>query len=1003
MKTIIKSFFNDWLVFYFLRLFAFSKQGFFKFGLYFWTGGFGIIGRIAIGAVFLSGALALSHAEGLDVKIQPSVAELEQMSQAEDRRVSSSVSQAFGEIEEGLALFSEGALRGEEILNPLNIRSCGIVSDSHSLKKGELSDYWAQELIGSDLLREELEKYPPPAKPHFISVIDDVANSHDELVKNLISDEGPQAVLPELHDKILVFNIDLFEPLIKISAYKMTTRRIKQNPSSFINHSIHWNNQIIYESFESLSPPSILVNSSGNNFPEPIHGFMIQAAKDFGAILVGSLSPGALVSGFSQEGEEVAIVAPSDNYITSAIQGGDYEMLFGGTSGAAPLVMASLAGFEWLSGYHPSPEEAKLLLQRTALPTIHSHEKPRKNGAGMLNAYKLGMLGKRLKRRCQNKARSCFSEEIQKEESYHWALDEALSGDLRRAFPSCALGGKRIFESQPISCFSKETQNGESSHFPLDKGLREGLSQAFPSCALGEERISEGGSCEEKRETFHRLRKAVFLADEGREHLFQALSCIYKEAGFFENARGLDRLALALDSSEAVITALLEEIKSGSKNMRLLRALSNTQDTEAELQAFQLLSQSQGFRAREIIQALGWTGAQEEWKLLKQLSQDEDGEVRSSVARSVGELGSEDGLDILKRLSQDENEKVRSSVAQAVGEIGGEKGLALLEQMSQDKDGAVRSSTAQAVGEIGGEKGLALLEQMSQDKDGAVRSSTAQAVGEIGDEEGLALLEQMSQDEDGRVRSSVALAVGKIGSEKGLALLEQMSQDEDGRVRASVARSVGWMGDEKGLALLEQMSQDKNRWVRYSVALAVGKIGSEKGLALLEQMSQDKNRWVRYSVARSVGELGSEDGLDILKRMFQDEDGGVRSFVALSVGKIGSEKDLALLEQMSQDENGGVRSFVALSVGKIGSEKGLALLEQMSQDEDGGVRSSTAQAVGEIGSAKGLDILKRLSQDEDREVRASVSQAVSWMGDERSMELFAQMLIQERERRKQKR
>ncbi len=808
------------------------------------------MGRIAIGAGLLAGGLALSHAEGLDVKTQPSVAELKQMSQADGRRVSSSVSQAvgriggeeglalleqmsqaedrrvrssvsaFGEIEEGLALFSEGALREEalpefesgfpqerkenhhfdiqnrwqidqapfgrpadlrpeedclkcpsakeenhrpvkeESLKPLNIRSCGIISDSYGLKKGGLSDYWAQELIGSDLLREELEKYPPPAKHNFISVIDLKKDNHDELVKNLVSDEGPQAVLPELHDKIFQINkmdyiLDIFLSVTDMRK-KVILKIFKGHSPSFINTSYYWNTGE-YNFFKLLSPPSILVASSGNKFPSPLFREKSRAAKDFGAILIGSLSPRGVASGFSQEGEEVTILAPSDDYIISAVQG-DYKE-FGGTSGAAPLATGSLAGFEWLSGYHPSPKEAKLLLQRTALPTIHSHEKPRKNGAGMLNSYKLGILGQRLKRKCEGQPISCFSKEIQKEEIYHFPADETLSEDLWRVFPSCALGKKGV---------------------------------------------SEGGSCEEKREAFHRLRKAVFLENEGREFLFKTLSCIYKEAGFFENAKGLDRLALG-SSKDMTADLLAEEIKRGSKNMRLIRALSNTQDTKATLQAFQMLSQSQGFRMQEIIQALGWTGAPEDWELFKKVSRDENRAVRSSMAQAVGEIGGAKGLALLEQMSQDEDGEVRSSVAQAVGEIGSEEGLDILRQMSQDEDGEVRSFVAQAVGKIGSEEGLNILRQMSQDEDGEVRSSVAQAVGKIGSEEGLDILRQMSQDEDGEVRASVAQAVGEIGSEEGLNILKRLSQDESREVRSSVAQVAAWMGDEGGMELFAQM------------------------------------------------------------------------------------------------------------------------------------------------------------------------------------------------------
>ena len=88
----------------------------------------------------------------------------------------------------------------------LNIRTCGLISDKRKLMKGSLSDYWAQELIGSDLLREELEKTPPPDQEDWIAVFDSSASEdHNIAVKNLISDEALHAVLPELGERKTAF------------------------------------------------------------------------------------------------------------------------------------------------------------------------------------------------------------------------------------------------------------------------------------------------------------------------------------------------------------------------------------------------------------------------------------------------------------------------------------------------------------------------------------------------------------------------------------------------------------------------------------------------------------------------------------------------------------------------------------------------------------------------------------------------------------------------------
>lgn len=252
----------------------------------------------------------------------------------------------------------------------------------------------------------------------------------------------------------------------------------------------------VYRGLDALSPPSVVVTAAGNEgSPErgshAVSGIKTRASKNFDTIVVGSLNPYNNHSAFSQQGEAVHIMAPSDHIITSANNDGSYRK-FGGTSGATPLVTSSLAGFEWLSGYHPTAKESKILLEKTAIPTQYSDDKPRKNGVGMVNAYKLGMVGKELKRLC----------------------------------------GKNI------SCFKRMINNPDVYKFPEDHGIEEAVEQAFPEC--GE---SCGGvvdqQCTDKDTVFKRLRKASFLNPSNKK-LWRYLACIYNTGGFTEDARAME-------------------------------------------------------------------------------------------------------------------------------------------------------------------------------------------------------------------------------------------------------------------------------------------------------------------------------------------------------------------------------------------------------------------------------------------------------------------------------
>ena len=616
---------------------------------------------------------------------------------------------------------------------PLNVKSCGLVPHSHNLIEGKLSDYWAQELIGSDLLREELKKTSAPRKRNWISVFDFSIGKHNIMVKNLISDDGAHAVLPELGEG----KARLFETGFSWH-YVQAASIVKADPPSFINNSMGWGggeyDRNIYEAFQSLSPPSVLVVSASNDYPIKLERRKGQASKDFHAVVVGSLSPRGFVSTPSQEGEEVHILAPSDDYITSAVSG-RYKK-FSGTSGATPLVTGSLAGFEWLSGYHPSGEEAKHLLEKTAIPTVHSHEQPQKNGVGMLNSYQLGMLAKRLKRKC-GKSSSCFKEEIQKEENYHFNVGEGLHEDLDRAFPACSL----------------EKETGEEG-----KGVR----------------------CEEKGRVFKKLRQAVLLSPEKRE-LWEALSCIYREGGFSVNAEGLDRIALSLDSKEEVKTGLKSIVETNLTTIGLFRAVTNIVGKKEGLPILRRIAEDgDTYNKRLVADAAGKIGGREGFQLLNQLAEDEDRDVRTKVAHTAGEIGGREGFQLLNQLVEDKDRNVRGRVADAAGKIGGREGFQLLKKLVEDDYLVVRIRVALVVEKIGGrEEGFQLLNQLAEDGNWSVRGRVADAAGKIGGREGFQLLKKLAEDKDRNVRTKVVYAANRLGGTEGAVILEKLSKDPD--------------------------------------------------------------------------------------------------------------------------------------------------------------------------------------------------------------------------------
>ena len=289
----------------------------------------------------------------------------------------------------------------------------------------------------------------------------------------------------------------------KISGIMFSANVNKQceadNLPSYINISMGWGRSgktmSMVDDFKKLSPPSVIITAAGNAADDkPPKPLILDnkriASKEFDVIVVGSIGPHTNKSVFSQKGEEVAIVSPSD-YMISTTNKNNFYQKFSGTSGATPLVTGGLASFSLLSGFQPTGAEAKILLAKTAIPLRLSNEKPQMNGPGMLNIYKLGMVGKRLKELCGTDA-YCFKNKIQESATYEFPEDTEILQLVDLAFPECSAN----------------------------------------NCSERREH------CKDTEKIFDRLRKAAFLNPSKKEY-WRALSCIYASAGFVDGAEGM--------------------------------------------------------------------------------------------------------------------------------------------------------------------------------------------------------------------------------------------------------------------------------------------------------------------------------------------------------------------------------------------------------------------------------------------------------------------------------
>ena len=780
---------------------------------------------------------------------------------------------------------------------PKTRASCKLASSKYRLQNGTLTDYWAQEMVGADLLREEIEKAPAlPEDKHLVSVFDAPVKNHYVHVQNIISHEGPQAVLPTLNSSQLKYvrtswtsdyvnaaeqlsppkeNIQNVKPAVKeniqneessgiissfindslnffqikqdsddidtaedVSSPKENTQNTEPSENSplentqnmepadprpsFINNSMGWSgSRLIYNSMSRICPPSILVLSSGNKYPTSIDPAENASSKNFDSILVGSLSPTGVVSEFSSEGEEVHILAPSDYSITSADQNGNYRK-FGGTSGAAPLVTGSLAGFEWISGYHPTAKEAKLLLERTAVPTIHSEfEEPQRNGRGMLNAYKLGKVAQRLKDRCQND-HQCFTQEIQNPENYQFAADQSVLDDVQSAFPQC----------------SGSAENAQ-----------------------------ETTDCTFKKAAFKKLRQAVLL-DTTNVELWKQLQCIYNQEGFSTNASAVGTTLLALSNLHDPHS--IGEPSFHRITNELIRGIERI-GGEGEKEILQILAQHPSENIRKIaVQGAVRMGGDEGARMLQTLAADKSAKVRRAAAWGARNMGD---TALLQTLAADKNAEVRRTAARGAGDMGD---AALLQTLAADKNAEVRRAVAREAGDMGD---TALLQTLATDTNLSVRSAAIQEIAEIGGAKRSQIIQTLMTNNDENVRVSAIWAAKKIEGDEGARMLQTLAVDKSAKVRKEAARTAGYMGDA-GLVLLQTLAADTNESVRNATAWSAGNIGGDGGLEILRQLTQDPSQSVREEVLMAAYNMGGEGGKEILRTLTRDSNKAVRERAA---------------------------------------------------------------------------------------------------------------------------
>ena len=225
----------------------------------------------------------------------------------------------------------------------------------------------------------------------------DFLRNHGTMVIHLIAGESPVGVSVNSEIDLLItelqshpFADDSEVVTANVNYYQMVANMGGSLPE-IINLSVFIGGREEAVPLAQIAEQSIVIISAGNSFPSPLELGIQELSSE--VIVVGGTAPDGRVSDFSPRTDsEVTTLAPSDHCILSC--GFDSKlsqasfMVFGGTSGAAPLVSGTIADtISLLPGLLAA--EARYMIAETAIRTD-------KNPTGSLNYYKMLRVAGRL-------------------------------------------------------------------------------------------------------------------------------------------------------------------------------------------------------------------------------------------------------------------------------------------------------------------------------------------------------------------------------------------------------------------------------------------------------------------------------------------------------------------------------------------------------------------------------------------------------------------------------
>ncbi|EPZ49906.1 peptidase, S8/S53 domain protein [Bacteriovorax sp. BAL6_X] len=303
----------------------------------------------------------------------------------------------------------------------------------------KLTPFWAQEYIGADLIKDELKKIQNLKKID-VAVIDigfekDHINLTEDIEvppqlngrRRMIGDHGTSVVNIfngpyGITDQLNLMSLGRVNYNFLYSYYWDTYVESNRIPR-IISNSVGWsdNQDIADIANEAFEKDVLWFLASGNGHPEEETSKVERESK---ALLIGSFSPSGLTSSDTQNHESLLVLAPANNELAT-IDGRGRHSLFGATSGATPMVAASVTN---VLSFLPKLKHHHViaLIKKTAFKSVEN-KLGNERMPGLFNGYKFFKVAQRVAKQCPNQDKTCLDQVIKDREIYQFTKTKVIS------------------------------------------------------------------------------------------------------------------------------------------------------------------------------------------------------------------------------------------------------------------------------------------------------------------------------------------------------------------------------------------------------------------------------------------------------------------------------------------------------------------------------------------------------------------------------------------------